>query len=631
MENGTSTSSARSPRNLDATINACSICKCSEGKIAEISDVDELKSITDQILKHSNIVKKVTHACLKCLYKLYTFIEHSRIEDYKKSRNQQLFVVGELIVETGGIRPSISLSSDSSSSSSSNSSIIPDEQIFEREFVGGKNIQIEAEYNGSDDNNHIDELEEEQAVANELEETAPILEAQEDYHNRLNNSENSADFDILYERSESALVTESGGNPDQYKPGPQRCLYCPKTFVRPKMYARHLRSHENKIRGRSRSTSRSRATPSIIIYKCDQCPTTFSSSQLLKKHSKIHLQHYSCNYCHLYFFTICERDIHQAECFGKEMAKTSITRHSTRSVTRSIAARSQYAQSEKSQETRSTGRSLARNVKKNVSAQSSGIEDEDDEEDYDDELSVSCSDHFSLVQSWVNKTCRMLSSEMIDEPPIVLSQKQYDIVMLERLIEQSESYQYTCTFIGCDYVTNSLRNMSFHEVKTHKSKTYYHCRKCKGRFTSKLFLDYHLYMQNYGEYHCNKCTMTFIYEYKLQHHLIQHQQHDSFPCLLCDSSFMSETELRIHAIETGHNTKKRKKTISIDRTMTITNKTAPEPPTPKRVYQCKENILKLPKTETKRPMQIIWPKYTKIFLGDLDFEYEPGRNCVRTN
>lgn len=94
---------------------------------------------------------------------------------------------------------------------------------------------------------------------------------------------------------------------------------------------------------------------------------------------------------------------------------------------------------------------------------------------------------------------------------------------------------------------------------------------------------------------------------------------------------MSETELRIHAIETGHNTKKRKKTISIDRLMTITNAIPPEPQPPKREYKFTEKILDLPKTETKRPMDIIWPKYTKIFLGDLDFQYQPGRNCVKTN
>ncbi|XP_055848485.1 zinc finger protein 624 [Episyrphus balteatus] len=619
MDNGKPSSSLNLPLNAEATSstdnNVCSICKCADGKIAEISDVDELKSIKNQIIEHSSIIKKVTHACLKCLYKLYTFIEQNRIEDYKKSRNQQLFAVGDLIVETGGIRPSISLSSNSSSSS--NISIIPDDKIFEREFFGGKNIEYE---NDSDENN----------IGNEEAEPENVVEGAciEDHHYPRINFDHSSQLAILFERSESALVSESGGNPDQYKPRPQRCLYCPKTFVRPKMFNRHLRSHESKLRSRSRSSSKFRATPTNIVFKCDDCPTTFSSSQLLRKHSKIHLKQHSCNYCHLYFFTTCERDIHQAECFGKEMAKTSITRHSTRSVTRSLAARSQYSQSDKNQESKSQSRSISRIYSTRNPIQSLGYDDEDND---DDEVSVSCSDHFSLVQSWVNKTCKMLSSEIVGEPPVVLSQKEYDIVMLERLIEQSEIYQYTCTFIGCDYITSSLRDMSFHEVKTHKSKTYYNCPKCKGRFTSKLFLDYHLYMQNYGEYHCNKCTMTFIYEYKLQHHLLQHQQHESFPCLYCDSSYMSETELRIHAIETGHNTKKRKKTISIDRSMTIANETAPTPLPPKRMYQCKEKLLYLPKTETKRPMQIIWPKYTKIFLGDLDFEYEPGRNCARTN
>lgn len=611
---------------------SCSICKREDRKIAEISDVDELSTIKDRIVQHSNVVKKISHACLNCLYKLYTFIEHSRIEDYKKSRNKQLFVVGDLIVETGGIRPLISLSTDSSSTSSSNSSIIPDENIFKKEFVGGgKHIHTDPDFNNdSDERNRT-----QGGLYATNSQIAAEDSCRDDNKNKQISSDQSAELDILYERSESALISESGGNPDQYKTGPRRCLYCPKTFVREKMYTRHLRSHENKLRSHSRSRSRSaskvRATPTRVFYKCDLCPTTFSSSQLLKKHSKIHLQQYGCNYCHLYYFTTSERDIHQAQCFGKEMAKTSIARHSTRSVTRSLAARSQYVHSNNVQESDSIcGPITRKSCDNNQTIQSAG-HNYDKDDGYDDDTDVSCSDHFSLVQSWVNKTCKMAYSEIVDEPPVVLSQKEYDIIMLERLIEQSEIYQYTCTFIGCDYITDSLRDMSFHEVKTHKSKTYYFCRKCKGRFTSKLFLDYHLYMQNYGEYHCNKCTMTFIYEYKLQHHLIQHYQHESYLCFYCDSTFMSETELRIHAIESGHNTKKRKKIISIDRTMTITNNITPEPPTPKRKYQQKDKILVLPKTETKRPMHIIWPKYTKIFLGDLDFEYEPGRNCVRTN
>lgn len=357
-------------------------------------------------------------------------------------------------------------------------------------------------------------------------------------------------------------------------------------------------------------------------------------------------------------------DIHEAACLGAKIGRNEIadTGRMTRSRTRSLhsfhnSKALEDAISVKSARSKVSAKTLpARKIVAGKTRNDDVCNRADDDEDY--ATSVADTDYTQVnrnVAQWVagsrfsnagSKASSVksipfecstesdfedLSDDESVDVDVAISDKEYDLLMLRRLIRQSKHGVYICSSSDCDVSTETLRAMCLHDVLTHKRKPYFYCRKCKGVFIAKQYLDFHLHLQNFGVYRCYKCSAGFELEHLFQYHLIQHQRNEDHPCLWCGNIYTSLEELKTHCLETRHDPNERKKLITIDPTMTITNNVAPEPPRPKRVYKSTINVMNLPKTPSVQPrIYRNRPKVRSKFLGEIDFPYRSGLNCART-
>lgn len=689
FSSASSASEADSDVDPDCDPSICSLCEATDRPTTDIGDCEELKNIKKYIESTSSKVQQVRFVCQTCLYKLYTVIDQNRLKANKRVRDKE--VDNDSVSSKSSEEPEASTSDSAANETSRISDSFDATDTYPRE-PSPATIAPE-NHPSAETNDSIDDpptVAEHPIVNEQFNESSLCIDAQEatDTDNGEDNDEEKNDsgekqtnneattpadhipssqtssqshLDVMYEQTESALVTESGGALEQYKTPPLQCCFCTKEFVLQKPYNKHMRTHHSRLLStRSGSSSRGRSTPHNAVHECVDCSATFDSSTKLKTHSRIHLKRYYCMYCHKESLSQFDHDFHEAECRGGHMAKeeTVETGRMTRSRARSLRSVCNPSAGDDGKSEKSAGSKVASRRRKSPGGKTKNGDGDGQDDDDDAATSVAYTDYTQLnmdIAQWVAGTCfsnigskassvkSLNISECNTENDLeslsdaenmsqnIISDKEYDIIMLERLINQTESNVYICSFLNCDFISNTLREMCLHEILIHKLKPHFYCRKCKGVFTSKLYLDYHLHLQNYGEYQCNKCRMRFNFEYLLQYHLIQHQKNDSFPCSLCGNSYTSAQELRIHCIETGHDPRKRKKLITIDPTMSIVNDVAPEEPPPKRAYKSTINIMDLPKTPSLQPRtNMKRPKGRSIFLGEIDFVYQLGLNCVRT-
>lgn len=158
---------------------------------------------------------------------------------------------------------------------------------------------------------------------------------------------------------------------------------------------------------------------------------------------------------------------------------------------------------------------------------------------------------------------------------------------------------------------------------------------------SRVFLDYHLDMQNRGRYVCYICGGNFEYQNQLDRHLIQHKRiadsgGEKYICQFCNLRFLDEDKLFNHCNYENHDWNQRRQNIEIDHSMTISNKVlAKRKPANEHKYQVKILKMVLKPVPTKRctPMEkyrFHLPPHLRIpkRIGQVHFPYPSNPNCV---
>lgn len=167
---------------------------------------------------------------------------------------------------------------------------------------------------------------------------------------------NQSMLQVIRERSESVLITESGGKINNYKsaprPQPHRvCRYCGINYVRKDHYNKHMRrcrnqysrslpslsanvtnnldksqtvprvsAKRNQVNGVSRCASPTTVEPSKRTrqFHCSECQATMDSITLLRQHKATHLREYKCDMCYKKFNTLYEHDFHRIVCLAEK-------------------------------------------------------------------------------------------------------------------------------------------------------------------------------------------------------------------------------------------------------------------------------------------------------------------------
>lgn len=171
-------------------------------------------------------------------------------------------------------------------------------------------------------------------------------------HNGMNQSM----LQVIRERSESVLITESGGKINNYKsasrPKARRvCRFCGNTYIRKDHYNKHIRRCRNQYsrslpplsanvtnkldksqtvpqvsakRNLVNSVSRS-ASPTLgeaakrtRQFHCTECQATMDNITLLRQHRATHLREYKCDMCYKKFNTLYEHDFHRIVCLAEK-------------------------------------------------------------------------------------------------------------------------------------------------------------------------------------------------------------------------------------------------------------------------------------------------------------------------
>ena len=154
-------------------------------------------------------------------------------------------------------------------------------------------------------------------------------------------------FDLLepmFQTSESALDTESGGNIHTQNEAinarrkhnenlTYQCQHCNKIYRKAHVWRKHLRSHQI-IDQRKTNAATAAAAGEKRKHKCPDCSQDFDTLNVLKKHSIVHEKCYSCNICGDTFRLVHDFSWHMISCEAKTSATTETT-HSARRRTRS--------------------------------------------------------------------------------------------------------------------------------------------------------------------------------------------------------------------------------------------------------------------------------------------------------
>lgn len=137
--------------------------------------------------------------------------------------------------------------------------------------------------------------------------------------------QNHSMLEVHYERSESALITESGGKINKYATErlPPRQLICPKCrtpYWRKFHFARHVRRCRAHPIADDTSTSSRAATKKRLFY-CNECPVSLDSMKKLRDHKHIHLQRFYCETCGKESLARQDHEFHIVSCLAKQLVR----------------------------------------------------------------------------------------------------------------------------------------------------------------------------------------------------------------------------------------------------------------------------------------------------------------------
>ncbi|XP_065369517.1 zinc finger protein Xfin [Calliphora vicina] len=278
-------------------------------------------------------------------------------------------------------------------------------------------------------------------------------------------------------------------------------------------------------------------------------------------------------------------------------------------------------------------------------------DDEDDEDDNVSEVDTLYSKRLSLTNHWVEEHSISSHSHLSQGDNYIddymdditfRSIKEYDLYLLDRLKIEVRLNSLTCFVPDCRFTCATLNEMMVHDYIYHYKKPLFYCHKCGYCFTSKVFLDYHLDLQNKGRYVCYKCGGHFEYQHQLDRHLIQHNRlsrhgGEKYVCQFCNFKFLDEDKLMKHCHYENHDWNMTKRSIEIDHSMTISNKVPLKINKGRKNKKYKVKILKmtLKPMPTKRciPMEKYrshLPPHLRIpnRIGQVEFRYPTNPNCV---
>lgn len=235
----------------------CSLCRTTGRSTEDIGDCKELKRIKEYIESASNRVKRVRFVCQTCLYKLYTVIDQNRLKKIKQNRDEEperdsvsskpnedpAQPAAELTITEAVTVPNNLETSEMNSRDSLPAAKSPE------------NHTSEEIHHSMDGQATVDEYQE--PIINEyINESSLCIDAPAEIDTYIENDKNGANdsvntqtnnepntaaeslpssqtssqspLGIMYEQTESALVTESGGTLAQYTTQHLECCFCSK-------------------------------------------------------------------------------------------------------------------------------------------------------------------------------------------------------------------------------------------------------------------------------------------------------------------------------------------------------------------------------------------------------------------
>ncbi|XP_053964626.1 zinc finger protein 432 [Anastrepha ludens] len=492
------------------------------------------------------------------------------------------------------------------------------------------------------------------------------------------NGINNSMLQVIRERSESVLITESGGKINNYKRtlrpvGPRLCQYCGISYIRKDHYNKHIRrcrtlsirsvsSLTATIEEKKETVSAKRfrmngvnncAPPAAIEtskrtrrFHCTECLATVDSIKELKEHRATHLRKYNCDMCDKKFNTLHEHDFHRIVCLAEKQVwqdqqldedqkerhvnnkNKSIVR-SERSVTKSVM---------NCRITRARSRARTDVVEKPAEKPKLTVDEKSDidagytSNDDDDDVSVADSMDSRrriYTDDWLDQRN---VTEIYDLPVMHIdNEKEYDLYLLEKLKSQIKAQEFTCLAENCNFFTDTLLNLMLHDYVHHFKSSWFYCQKCGSVFTSKVFLDYHLDRQNGGRFICYKCNEQFMFQHQLDLHFIAHTKQVNHACGKCNCEFLTEGKLFQH-IKLEHNNEIEKKLICIQSKTTFASSRSLDENRyingrEHRKYSVKTLNMHLPRMSSKRPLELPGHKPYRRRIGVIEFENERNPNC----
>ncbi|XP_017051703.1 gastrula zinc finger protein xFG20-1 [Drosophila ficusphila] len=435
------------------------------------------------------------------------------------------------------------------------------------------------------------------------------------------------------------------------------CQECGRAYFRRDYYAQHLRRCSKLRRAQPRpprakcrvlneascdEEAPSRVTRSSRIYYCRHCDDEFDSMIGKRQHERLkHKQRFPCDLCEAQLDTKYEWELHHTICQAKQEALIILQEQESglaaESRTHSMRSRSR-ACSEAWDKYDVDDRDAEND--ENDSYEEEPDEGEDDQEEGDDDQEDAMyTRRMNFTGDWIVNHSRSNSnsaanlSHLYDEYGLgethMTTDKEYDLYLLDLLKKQVRLKAFSCFTPSCGYQTDTLVALMKHDYMEHWKMSWFYCHKCGDVFTSKVFLDYHLHLQNRGLYICHKCRDEFELQHQLDRHFQLHRKGINYHCNFCRLEFLSEAKLLAHCKLRGHSPND-EPLISIDRSLSIVNCHASQSPDSPRIsksYEEREFYIPRIKVPSMQPMHLPQHKPFRFAIGICDFE-EKNPNCV---
>ncbi|XP_016940418.3 zinc finger protein 33A [Drosophila suzukii] len=431
------------------------------------------------------------------------------------------------------------------------------------------------------------------------------------------------------------------------------CHECGRAYFRRDYYALHLRRCSKTRRSQPRpprakcrvlneatyNGASSGVTRSSRIFYCRHCDEEFDSMIGKKQHERLrHQQRFPCDLCDAQLDTKYEWEMHHTICQAKQEALTILQQEESGQIV--LSSRTPKARS-----TRSRSRACSEawdkyNMdNKDEEDEEDESEEEDREEGEDDQEDAMYARRMNFTGDWIVNHSRSNSNSagnlslLYGDYGLVethmTTDKEYDLYLLDLLKTQVRLKAFSCFTPGCGYQTDTLVALMKHDYMEHWKMSWFYCHKCGDVFTSKVFLDYHMHLQNRGLYICHKCREEFELQHQLDRHFQLHKKGINYHCNFCRLEFLSEAKLLAHCKLRGHSPND-EPLISIDRSLSIVNCHGSRPADYPRIcktYEEREFYIPRIPVPSMQPMHLPQHKPFRFAIGICDFE-ERNPNCV---